>query len=129
MRITNRHVVLPVIAALAAAVVTACGGDSGEQAGPAAPAPPTSSASAANTSFNEADVAFAQAMIPHHEQAVEMAKMASEKGSDPKVKELAAKIRSAQDPEIATMKGWLSTWGKPLPTSSAGHAEHEACPG
>ncbi len=65
-------------------------------------------------SFNDADVAFAQGMIPHHEQAVEMADMALDPtaGAGPKIAALAKAIKGAQDPEIATMKGWLTGWGK-----------------
>ncbi|MFF4550756.1 DUF305 domain-containing protein [Streptomyces sp. NPDC001435] len=63
--------------------------------------------------FNEADVKFAQMMIPHHEQALEMAKLANGRASDSEVTDIAAKIEKAQDPEITTMKGWLQSWGKP----------------
>lgn len=66
-------------------------------------------------SFNDADVMFLQSMIPHHEQAVEMAEIALDPASNagPKVRDLATRIRSAQDGEIETMKGWLQGWGKP----------------
>jgi uncharacterized protein (DUF305 family) len=63
--------------------------------------------------FNDADVMFAQMMIPHHEQAVEMAELAETRASDPEVVELAAQIKAAQDPEIETMTGWLEAWGEP----------------
>jgi uncharacterized protein (DUF305 family) len=56
---------------------------------------------------------FAQMMIPHHQQAVEMAKLAATRAKDAHVKELARRIQTAQDPEITTMTGWLATWGKP----------------
>ena len=66
-------------------------------------------------SFNDADVMFLQSMIPHHEQAVEMAEIALDPASNAgaKVKDLATRVRAAQDGEIATMKGWLERWGKP----------------
>ncbi len=66
-------------------------------------------------SFNDADVMFLQSMIPHHEQAVEMAEIALDPSSNagPKVRDLATRVRSAQDGEITTMKGWLQGWGKP----------------
>ena len=58
------------------------------------------------------DVAFAQMMIPHHEQAVEMATLALEHDTASEdVKALARQIEAAQDPEIQTMKQWLSQWG------------------
>lgn len=64
--------------------------------------------------FNDDDVMFAQMMIPHHEQAIELADIALDPavGASYAVKVLAAQIKGAQDPEIAMMKSLLSTWGK-----------------
>jgi uncharacterized protein (DUF305 family) len=61
--------------------------------------------------FNDADIAFAQHMIPHHLQAVEMADLAATRAADPEVRTLATQIKSAQTPEIAMMTGWLAGWG------------------
>ena len=61
---------------------------------------------------NDADVAFAQQMIPHHEQAVEMAALAATNASDQRVKDLATQIEAAQSPEIEEMQGWLESWGE-----------------
>lgn len=61
---------------------------------------------------NTADVEFAQGMIPHHQQAVEMADMALEKAADPAIKDLATRIKRAQGPEITAMTGWLEGWGE-----------------
>lgn len=63
-------------------------------------------------SFNSADVTFAQGMIPHHRQAVEMAKMAAGHSAGPKVKALATEIEAAQGPEIKQLQAWLGDWGK-----------------
>lgn len=73
----------------------------------------TSSPSAEESAaFNGADQMFASMMIPHHEQAVEMADLVLEKtGIDDRVVSLAQDIKAAQDPEIEVMKGWLSSWG------------------
>lgn len=60
-----------------------------------------------------ADVMFAQAMVPHHHQAVQMADLALTRASSADIKALATKIKAAQDPEIATMNGWLAQWGAP----------------
>jgi uncharacterized protein (DUF305 family) len=63
---------------------------------------------------------FAQMMIPHHEQAIEMSDMVLAKsGVDPDVTALARQIKSAQQPEIDTMKAWLNAWGHP-PMSDRG---------
>jgi uncharacterized protein (DUF305 family) len=74
----------------------------------------------AGASFNDTDVKFTQMMIPHHEQAVQMATLAETKAADPELKTLAAQIKSAQAPEIATMQGWLKAWGQPT-TQPGGH--------
>ena len=62
--------------------------------------------------FNEDDVMFAQMMIPHHEQAIEMSDIALDPtvGASEVVKSLATRIKGAQDPEINTMKGFLTSW-------------------
>lgn len=70
-------------------------------------------ASSGSAERNQADVTFAQGMVPHHEQAVEMADMALQKAQDPRVKDLANRIKAAQGPEIAQMRGWLEDWGEP----------------
>ncbi|MFE3449947.1 DUF305 domain-containing protein [Nonomuraea sp. NPDC059194] len=107
----------------ALALLTACGSTTEHQMA-AAPSAAPSAAPAATTAngFNEADVTFAQMMIPHHQQAVEMAELAETRAEDPEIKELAKKIKAAQDPEIQTMQGWLKAWGKPEPTGGMHHS-------
>ena len=60
---------------------------------------------------NDADVTFTQGMIPHHQQAVTMAKLATTRASDPRVKDLASRIQGAQDPEIKQLQGFLTSFG------------------
>jgi len=74
--------------------------------------------------FNDADVTFAQGMIPHHQQAIEMAMLAEDRATSPEVKELAAAIEAAQDPEIETMTDWLETWGEDVPDDDMGGMDH-----
>lgn len=64
--------------------------------------------------IHRSDVMFAQMMIPHHEQAVEMSTLAETRASDPFIKQLAADIKEAQQPEIDQMSGWLDEWGAPV---------------
>lgn len=71
-----------------------------------------SGAGSSSADHNDADVEFAQQMIPHHEGALEMAKLATKRASDQKVKDLAGRIEAAQEPEIEKMKGWLEDWGE-----------------
>lgn len=68
-----------------------------------------------NGGFNDEDVMFAQMMIPHHEQALEMSDIALDPtvGASAKVVELATAIKGAQDPEIAQMRQFLAEWGMP----------------
>lgn len=101
-------------AALAGTVllVSACT-DSDEVAGPAA---------VASASFNDADVAFAQGMIPHHEQALTMAALAEAAGAGEPTARLAAEIEAAQEPEIALLRGWLQSWGRPTSMPAMDHS-------
>jgi uncharacterized protein (DUF305 family) len=62
------------------------------------------------------DVMFAQMMIPHHEQAIEMADLALESPSaSAEVQALAAQIKAAQGPEIDQMTQWLKNWDADMP--------------
>jgi len=112
---------LAVVAAMAAALVLVGCGDNGPPAEAAASAgPPSVTAPSQTSSFNEADVMFAQQMIPHHLQAIQMAQMAPSHAQSPKVKQLAARIGAAQAQEIKTMTSWLHAWGKPVPSGMPG---------
>ena len=75
--------------------------------------------SAADGQHNAADVAFAQQMIVHHPGAIEMADLAPSRAASQQVKDLAVRIKAAQDPEIQQMQGWLSTWAAAMPSTTA----------
>ena len=69
-----------------------------------------------------AERGFLQAMVPHHESAVEMAKVAVERGESPEIKQLATAIRDAQQPEIDRMrKIHQRMFGSALVPDEAGH--------
>jgi uncharacterized protein (DUF305 family) len=49
-------------------------------------------------------------MIPHHQSAIEMAIVANQESENPRIKELAGNIESAQEREIEQMKQWRQQW-------------------
>jgi uncharacterized protein (DUF305 family) len=58
------------------------------------------------------DVDFVRQMMPHHQAAVDMAKVVLAHGKDPEIKKLAQDIVAAQEKEIAFMRSWLAKHGK-----------------
>lgn len=74
---------------------------------------------------NAADVMFTQMMIPHHEQAIEMADLILGKdqiGTD--IRDLAEDIKAAQQPEIDQMATWLNEWGMDMSDLNGDHGGH-----
>jgi len=81
--------------------------------------------------FDADDVAFATNMIPHHQQAVDLAALVPRRTTNAELTALAQRISAAQGPEITTMKAFLVQW-KENPgdgTDHGGHGGHEAMTG
>ncbi|MGP4044695.1 DUF305 domain-containing protein [Streptomyces sp. 2A115] len=135
LRSLTRRTALAATAVTAALVLAACGNDSdsgsdsgsgsSSEAGASAGASTGASASESAGAHNDQDVAFAQGMIPHHQQALAMSEMAADQASSAKVKDLAARVEKAQDPEIKTMTGWLKAWGEDAPMESMPGMDHD----
>lgn len=116
-----RRLILLFVTLFAIALIAACGdGDTSD----------TSQEDTATGAHNPADIAFAQGMIPHHRQAIEMADLAPDRAQNERVRTLARQVRDAQSPEITTMVGWLNAWGQPTtppdPHTAPGHPTSDA---
>ena len=92
-----------IAAVVTAAVVSSCG--------ESAPAP-----SALSTEHNAADVTFAQKMIPHHQQALDMSAMVPSRTTNRKLIVMAKQIARGQQAQIETLQELLQQWGEPSPS-------------
>ena len=109
---TMRKSIMAAVAATTLLLTAGCGINANKDASPDA-----------GSRHNEADVAFAEMMIPHHEQAIEMSKLAATRAEGQEVKELASAIEAAQGPEIETMQGWLESWDEDGTSHEMSHDE------
>ena len=116
-----KHLRMLTVAAATATLMlglTACGDDA------------TTDAQAEQTApngdvYNEDDVAFATAMIPHHAQALAMVDLARGRQLSADVQTLTEEIQGAQGPEIEEMVDWLTEWDKPVPETMRDHVNAE----
>ena len=105
---------------LALGGLAACGGGMGDM-----DMGDDSSTSANSAGFNDADVAFAQGMIPHHQQALEMVELTKGRTLTVQTQQIVNAIKDAQTPEIATMTQWLNDWKKDVPSASDSMSGHD----
>lgn len=124
----TRTILVGAAALVAVAVAAGCSNSTDQQqtSTSSAVAATTSSAAPSADAHNDADVMFAQHMIPHHQQAVEMSDvLLGKQGIDVRVTDLATQIKTAQGPEIEEMQGWLKVWGNPaMPPMPSGDADN-----
>jgi len=78
----------------------------------------------ANTSYSPNDVQFMQDMIPHHNQAVQMSDLVTDRTNRQELNDVAGRIDASQLDEIEFMQGWLSSRGEPVPEPTAHDAMH-----
>jgi uncharacterized protein (DUF305 family) len=114
MKLNIFRTALPPAAVAAAIAFAGCSPEDSMSGMGHSPSGPAASSSATTVGeLNEVDVMFAQTMIPHHEQAVDMSDMVLSKSNiNPEVTALAKQIKAAQQPEIDMMNAWLETWGR-----------------
>ncbi|BBX10590.1 DUF305 domain-containing protein [Mycolicibacterium aichiense] len=111
--------IVAVAAAVSTAVVVSSCSKTEDHTQHAASTVPTSQAVAAH---NADDVMFAQMMIPHHQQAVDLAAIAAVHTTNQAVRILAGKIADEQQPEIDQMNALLQQWDvDPATTDHSGH--------
>ena len=78
----------------------------------------------ANTSYSPDDVKFMHDMIPHHNQAVQMAELVADRTNTPALNDVAGRINASQIDEIDFMQGWLRDRGEAVPEPTAHSAMH-----
>lgn len=118
------------LAAVLTTGLTACGSD--DTSSDTTSAPTSAETGEANSiELNLADIEFAQGMIAHHEQAIEMAEMALDPtmGASAAVLDLASRIKAAQDPEIDQMTALLTAAGQPLTMDMSDGHDMSSMPG
>lgn len=105
------------LAALAAAVsLSACSDPSQQDRGSAQPTTQAPIISGQPAAHNAVDIAFAQNMIPHHRQAIEMSALVPDRSTNPQIIKLASQISAAQDPEVRTLNTFLVQWNQDAAT-------------
>lgn len=72
----------------------------------------------------DADADFLAGMVPHHQGAIDMARVVLAHGKDPKIRELAQQIIAAQEKEIAQMNAWAASLGKGAQVIAPGPVKH-----
>jgi uncharacterized protein (DUF305 family) len=104
------------LAALAAlCLLVACGngaGPSGETSQDGGRIPATAVITGEPAGYNSADVAFASTMVPHHQQAIEMASLAQQRSTNPELVTLANRIVATQQPEVNILNVFLVQWNE-----------------
>jgi uncharacterized protein (DUF305 family) len=86
---------------------------------------PEQAESVGDPAYTDADVAFVQGMIPHHQQALEMTALVGDRADDPDLTAMAERIEVSQLAEIDQLEGWLTSRGESVSGMHAGHGDGE----
>ncbi|MDQ3553962.1 MAG: DUF305 domain-containing protein, partial [Chloroflexota bacterium] len=89
---------------------TACAGGGSPAGSPSGAASPSTAGDASGAAASAFDQAFIDMMVPHHESATEMAKLAAEQAEHEELRTLAGEIIAAQEAEISQMREWRGEW-------------------
>jgi uncharacterized protein (DUF305 family) len=119
IRIVRRGALL-VGAVVVSVAIAGCGDNSASDTPPnAAPAPDTDSTAATTPDgpHNDADITFAEQVIPYQEQAVAMGRLTGNNSYLPQVKALGGRIATVQQQQIAELTGFLRAWNAPAPST------------
>jgi uncharacterized protein (DUF305 family) len=117
MSSTSSRVVAGIAAFVAAVALSGCSKSEDHSAHPSSAA----SSSQQVAAHNADDVMFAQMMIPHHQQALDLAALVPDRSTNPAVVKLAATIAGEQQPEITAMKALLLQWEVDPSSDHSGH--------
>ncbi|UZJ25142.1 DUF305 domain-containing protein [Rhodococcus antarcticus] len=110
---------LPAVALAVGLTVAGCSSDTPTSSAASSSSSSSAPSAQAGVVFNDADVTFLTDMYPHHAQALEMATMVDGRSTNQAVIDLATQIKGAQQPEMDTMTGLLTSFGKPTPSTDS----------
>jgi uncharacterized protein (DUF305 family) len=84
----------------------------------------------ADGSYNDTDVMYLQMMVAHHEQGLEMVRLAEKNARRAEIRTLAQAVDVTQADEVRLMTSWLTSWSKPTTVDHApsAHADHGGLP-
>ena len=113
--------------ACAALALGACGTDTSDRVDSTTK---VTAAVQAGDTFNDTDVMYLQMMVAHHEQGLEMVRIAEASAQREDVKTLAKAVDVTQADEVTMLKGWLEGWSKPTTVDHdiSLHADHGGLP-
>ncbi len=125
MRSCPARVVAAFAAVVFAIALAACAADSAGDGYSDSVATETPVITGEPAGYNAADIAFADNMIPHHKQAIELARLVPDRSTNPELKTLADQIPAAQQPEINILNVFLVQWNE-NPEAGSGGADGQA---